>query len=79
MLAEGGGWDFGRLLDLDMMLLFGGQERTARQWQRLLADCGFEIDGGLPAAGWAVLTCRPAATAATAAAAGRASSGQARR
>jgi len=79
VLAEGGGWDFGRLLDLDMMLLFGGQERTARQWQRLLADCGFEIDGGLPAAGWAVLTCRPAATAATAAAAGRASSGQARR
>lgn len=60
VLAEGSGWDFGRLLDIDMMLLFGGQERTGPQWQQLLADCGFEVTGGAPAAGWTVVECRPA-------------------
>jgi O-methyltransferase domain len=61
VLADGGDWDFGRLLDIDMMLLFGGQERTGRAWQQLLAECGFEVAGGVPAAGWTVMECRPAA------------------
>lgn len=59
VLAEGGNWDFGRLLDIDMMLLFGGLERTGRQWQQLLAQCGFEVVSGVPEAGWTVIECRP--------------------
>ncbi len=52
-------WDFGRLLDIDMLLLFGGAERTGAEWQQVLATAGFEVVGPTPAPGWTVIECRP--------------------
>ncbi|MGY1434622.1 methyltransferase [Streptomyces reniochalinae] len=56
-------WDRGKLLDLDMLVRFGGRERSADQWRTLLAASGFAlVDEPVPGR-WAVLECRPVATA----------------
>ncbi|MEA2479954.1 MAG: hypothetical protein QOJ07_1876 [Thermoleophilaceae bacterium] len=34
---------FGKLLDLTMMAMLPGRERSAREFSALLADCGFEL------------------------------------
>jgi hypothetical protein len=34
---------FGKLLDLTMLVLPGGKERTEEEYRRLFADCGFEL------------------------------------
>ncbi|MFJ8107274.1 methyltransferase [Streptomyces sp. NPDC096132] len=52
-------WDRGKLLDLDMLVRFGGRERTADQWHALLATAGFELVNEPVAGRWAVLECRP--------------------
>ncbi|MCC9605855.1 acetylserotonin O-methyltransferase [Blastopirellula sp. JC732] len=36
---------FGKLLDLTMMLIPGGKERTESEYRDLLASCGFRLDG----------------------------------
>ncbi|MEV7027556.1 methyltransferase, partial [Kitasatospora sp. NPDC093558] len=52
-------WDQGKFLDVDMMLRFGGRERTLPEWQDLLAAADFAL-ANRPATGrWAVLEARP--------------------
>ncbi|MFD7907136.1 methyltransferase [Kitasatospora sp. NPDC059747] len=52
-------WDQGKFLDVDMMLRFGGRERTLREWQDLLTAADFAL-ANRPATGrWAVLEARP--------------------
>jgi multifunctional cyclase/dehydratase/O-methyltransferase len=52
-------WDRGKLLDLDMLIRFGGRERDEDQWRSLLATAGFELVNEPVAGRWAVLECRP--------------------
>lgn len=52
-------WDRGKLLDLDMLVRFGGRERDADQWRALLAATGFELVNDPVPGRWAVLECRP--------------------
>lgn len=65
VLAPGNAPDHGKLLDIHMLVTFGGRERTLHEWRRLLHAGGFELlDGGERDPGpWPVLECRPAAGA----------------
>lgn len=35
-------WDHGKFLDVDMLVLFGGKERTPEDWRNLFTGAGFE-------------------------------------
>jgi hypothetical protein len=60
VVAPGNGFDHGKFLDVDMLVLFGGRERTLPQWRELFAAAGFRL-AGEPAEGrWTVLTGEPA-------------------
>jgi hypothetical protein len=53
-------WDYSKLLDMDMLVLFGGRERTLSDWRSLTEAAGFELlttpeRGGSP---WSALECR---------------------
>jgi hypothetical protein len=43
VLPEGDGQSFAKLLDLDMMVLLGGRERTEVEYRRLFATHGFRL------------------------------------
>ena len=43
MLETGDEPDWGKWLDLHMLVLLGGRERTESEWRTLLAEGGFEI------------------------------------
>jgi hypothetical protein len=43
ILPEKGASSFHAMLDLTMMIFNGGMERTAKQWESLLAKAGFEV------------------------------------
>lgn len=58
VISTGNHWDRGRLLDLDMMLRFGGRLRTVPQWQRLLASAGFTLLDVPTPGRWSVLECQ---------------------
>ena len=46
----------GKLMDLHMLVMPGGAERTADEWRQLLADGGFELRSIRPlAAGWQLI------------------------
>ena len=51
VLPEGGGPSFGKLLDLHMMVLAGGLERTESEHRRLFAAHGFRLTRVVPTAG----------------------------
>jgi hypothetical protein len=51
VLPEGDGASFGKLLDLHMMVLLGGQERTEAEYRRLFAAHGFRLVRVVPTAG----------------------------
>ncbi|MFI8089638.1 methyltransferase [Streptomyces sp. NPDC086080] len=51
-------WDRGKLLDLDMLVRFGGRERGGDQWRALLETAGFELVNDPVPGRWAVLECR---------------------
>lgn len=53
-------WDYGKFLDIDMLVIFGGRERTLEEWRGLLADSGFELLNE-PDQHWSLLECRPTA------------------
>ncbi len=59
LVGPGNQWDRGKLLDLDMMLRFGGRERDRNQWIELLGRAGFCLTNDPPDGRWAVLECRP--------------------
>jgi hypothetical protein len=51
VLPQGDGRAFGKLLDLHMMILLGGQERTEGEYRRLFAAHGFRLTRVVPTAG----------------------------
>lgn len=53
-------WDHAKLLDVDMLVIFGGRERTLADWGALLSATGFELVSRPDPGRWTVLTCRPA-------------------
>ncbi|MFF1720367.1 methyltransferase [Streptomyces sviceus] len=59
VLAPPNQWDQGKFLDIDMMLRFGGRERTLREWRELLDAAGFELTNEPAQGRWTVLECRP--------------------
>ena len=50
VLPENGGRHFGKLLDLHMMVVTGGRERTAQQYDQLLQAAGFRLARLIPTA-----------------------------
>lgn len=48
VLSEGNGWDLGKLIDIEMMVVAGGQERTGTEWAALLGRSGLRIVGVTP-------------------------------
>jgi O-methyltransferase domain/Dimerisation domain len=46
IVAPGSAWDHAKFLDLDMLLLHGGRERTAAEWRDLTAAAGLRLEGG---------------------------------
>jgi multifunctional cyclase/dehydratase/O-methyltransferase len=62
VVAGPGQWDNAKLLDLDMLVLYGGRDRTLAQWQELLTAAGYAL-GNQPEPGrWTVIECRPVPT-----------------
>jgi hypothetical protein len=60
VLAEGGEPQPGPLGDLNMLVLFGGRERTAMEYEALLSKADFALERIVPAGeGWSVLVARP--------------------
>ena len=51
VLPDGDGQAFGKLLDLQMMVVFGGLERTEAEYRRLFAAHGFRLTRVVPTAG----------------------------
>ncbi|MDU0315014.1 methyltransferase [Phycicoccus sp. M110.8] len=54
VLADGEGWDWAPWMDLHMLVMLGGRERTEAQWRQLLHDGGWDVE----AAGPRLLECR---------------------
>jgi hypothetical protein len=46
--APGDLLDWGKLMDIEVMVNHGGRVRTEREWRDLLADCGFTLCGSVP-------------------------------
>lgn len=51
VLPEGDGPHYTKMLDVTMLAMLGGRERTEKQWRRLLAEAGFVIDRIVPGSG----------------------------
>jgi hypothetical protein len=51
VVGQGGAGDFATDLDIEMLVMTTGRERTEAEWRRLLADAGWPIARILPA-GW---------------------------
>lgn len=58
VMAEGNTWDHAKLLDVDMLVLYGGRERTITAWRELFARTGFELQND-PINHWTILECKP--------------------
>ncbi|MDR7276794.1 methyltransferase [Catenuloplanes atrovinosus] len=54
-------WDHSKIIDIDMLVLFGGKERTLREWTDLFAAAGFTLVNTPAERGWALLEARVAA------------------
>ncbi len=50
VIEKGNGRQFGKLTDLNMMVLAGGKERTAQEFRELLSAGGFEMKRVIPTA-----------------------------
>jgi O-methyltransferase domain len=48
VVSTGNEWDFGKLMDIEMLVNVGGRERTEDEWRRLLERSGFELTGVEP-------------------------------
>ncbi|QHC33303.1 O-methyltransferase [Streptomyces sp. HF10] len=58
VMAPENEWDHAKLLDIDMLVLFGGRERTLAEWRKLLLQTDFELVN-TPSHTWTTLECRP--------------------
>lgn len=52
-------WDRAKLLDIDMLAVWGGRERSLHEWDRLLRSASFVLDNRPAAGEWTVLECLP--------------------
>lgn len=52
-------WDHSKIIDIDMLVLFGGKERDLREWKAIFGAAGFELANTPAAYGWALLEARP--------------------
>ncbi|MEU8114623.1 methyltransferase [Micromonospora sp. NPDC048947] len=52
-------WDHAKIIDIDMLVLFGGKERDLTEWQALFTASGFELVNTPASRGWALLEARP--------------------
>jgi len=50
VLPEGDTPHVAKVVDINMMMLMGGEERTAKQYGRLLAKAGFRMTQVIPSA-----------------------------
>ncbi|QPP08946.1 O-methyltransferase [Streptomyces bathyalis] len=57
VMAPANHWDHGKLLDLDMLVLYGGRERTLEDWRELFERTGFELVND-PIEHWTLLECK---------------------
>jgi hypothetical protein len=48
VVSPGNEWDFGKLMDIEMLVNVGGQERTEDEWRALLERSGFRLEGVEP-------------------------------
>ena len=61
VVPEGSGPDFSHLMDLNMLVMLGGMERTAREYESLLARAGFRLTRIVPTASpFSVIEAQPA-------------------
>jgi hypothetical protein len=51
VLPEGNEPNFGKIIDLEMLLAPGGLERTANEFAKLLEDSGFKLNRIIPTMG----------------------------
>jgi hypothetical protein len=58
VVPAGSSWDHAKVIDIDMLVLFGGMERDLEEWNQLFAATGFELVNQ-PGDGWTLLECRP--------------------
>ena len=49
VLSPGSTFDWGKLMDIEVMINHGGRERTEEEWRDLLSSCGFLLAGAVPA------------------------------
>lgn len=59
VVTTGDGFDHGKVLDVDMLVLFGGRERTLGQWRETFAEAGFALVNIPDAGRWTVLHAEP--------------------
>jgi multifunctional cyclase/dehydratase/O-methyltransferase len=52
-------WDVAKVVDLDMLTVFGGRERNAQEWRALVSAAGFDLVGELTGGQHNVIECRP--------------------
>lgn len=57
VIGPANGWDYGKFLDIDMLVIFGGRERTLEEWHGLFDATGFELVSK-PTQHWSLLECR---------------------
>jgi SAM-dependent methyltransferase len=57
VVSDQPGWDHAKLLDIDMLAVFGGRERTLAEWERLLDAAGLALAARPERPGWTVLEC----------------------
>jgi multifunctional cyclase/dehydratase/O-methyltransferase len=60
VLTGPGGWDIGKLIDLEMLYILGGRERSVAEWSRLLHRAGFTLANDPRPGNLAILECAPA-------------------
>jgi hypothetical protein len=48
VIAAGGAPDFGKMLDIEMLAMPGGRERSADEFRALFAGAGFELTRVVP-------------------------------
>jgi multifunctional cyclase/dehydratase/O-methyltransferase len=58
VMAPANRWDHAKLLDVDMLVLYGGRERTLTEWRELFDAAGFDLVNE-PVEHWAVLVGKP--------------------
>lgn len=52
-------WDHAKIIDIDMLVLFGGKERTLREWTTLFDAADLSLVNTPAESGWALLEARP--------------------